>query len=136
MEEKGPHQSTAVQLLLQLLPKEDKQAYYDMVNHFRVVTAAHKHSGVKEFHKQLNSAHAFISRSLKDQSLRSMLCGIFFGRGFILVNTARFKDLLCRSKSGMNNCFQKLRYDVMRPSMKLSVCSRDCYQGSTRAHST
>jgi hypothetical protein len=48
-----------------------------------------------------------------------MLCGIFFGPGFILVNTYRLKNLLVRSKSGMNNCFQRLGYDVMRPSNEM-----------------
>jgi hypothetical protein len=45
-----------------------------------------------------------------------MACGIFFGPRFILVNTHRLKNLLVRSKSGMNGSFQKLGYEVMRPS--------------------
>ena len=116
MEEKCRAHQAPVQLLLHLLPEADQQAYASMRKHFQIVINTHKHSGVTQFHKQLEAVHEFILRSVENQSLRSMLCGVFFGRGFILVNTARFKDLLYRSKSGMNNCFQKLKFDVMRPS--------------------
>ena len=112
-------QSRSVQLLLQLLSAEDRDAYLEMAHRFQVSLATHRHSGVKEFEQQLQTVHSFIMRSNKDQSKRSMICGVFFGGGFILVNTARFKDLLARSKSGMNNCFQKMSYDVMRPSNEI-----------------
>jgi hypothetical protein len=102
--------------ILSGLPKEDQIAYTTLTANFHAFIQGHRHSGVKEFRRQLEAVYNFIRSSSRNESLRAMLCGIFFGRGYILVNTARFKALLCRSKSGMNNCFQKLEYDVMRPS--------------------
>lgn len=116
MQERRGHQSPAILSLMSLLPEDDVHAYTNLQNHFQMVISTHKHSGVSQFRKQLEAVHSYILRNHENQAIRAMLCGIFFGREYILVNTARFKDLLYRSKSGMNNCFQKLHYDVMRPS--------------------
>jgi hypothetical protein len=102
-----------------LLSKEDRLAYLDLQGHFRRLADARPHSGLKEFSDQVGAVHDFICRSPINQSLRAMSCGIFFGPRFILVNTHRFKTMLVRSKSGMNSCFQRLGYDVMRPSNKI-----------------
>jgi hypothetical protein len=53
--------------------------------------------------------------------VRGVVCGVEFGRGFVLVNTDRLKKVLYRSKSCMNGCWQRLGYDVMRPSHDI-VC--------------
>jgi hypothetical protein len=102
-----------------LLSKEDHSAYLELSARFRRLADARPHSGLKEFSDQLTAVHGFICRSPINQSLRAMACGIFFGPGFILVNTHRFKNLLIRSKSGMNSSFQRLGYDVMRPSSEI-----------------
>jgi hypothetical protein len=78
-----------------------------------------RHPGTSDFSEQLKSLHSFIAKSPSNQPVRAMLCGIFFGKGFIVVNTFRLKELLIRSKSGMNHCFQTLGYNVMRPSKDL-----------------
>jgi hypothetical protein len=105
--------------LLDTLPKEDQGAYLDLSSKFRWLVQARRHGWMSEFAEQLRSLHAFICRSPANQSVRAMVCGIFFGRDFMLVNTLRLKELLLRSKSGMNKCFQMLGYDVMRPSKEL-----------------
>jgi hypothetical protein len=113
--------TTCLTYLLDALPKEDHLDYLELSSKFRDFIQARRHSGAADFSEQLKSLHAFIAKSASNQSLRSMLCGIFFGRGFILVNTFRLKELLLRSKSGMNHCFQTLGYDVMRPSKDLDA---------------
>jgi hypothetical protein len=105
--------------MTKFLSAEDRSAYDDMAARFQAVIEAKPHSGLKEFSEQITSVHGFIRRSEVSQSLRAMVCGIFFGPRFILVNTSRLKNLLGRSKSGMNNHFQKLGYDVMRPSNEI-----------------
>jgi hypothetical protein len=105
--------------LLGRLSKDDLTAYATISSRFRANVHGRKHSGPANFSEQLRTLHSFICRSESNRSLRAMLCGIFFGRGFICVNTFRLKKLLLRSKSGMNNRFQKLGYDVMRPSRDL-----------------
>jgi hypothetical protein len=105
--------------IAQFLSLDDRSAYRDLVVRFRHFVQVHKHSGLPDFANELASIHSFICRSEANQSTRAMICGIFFGPGFILVNTYRLKDLLVRSKSGMNNCFQRLGYDVMRPSNEI-----------------
>jgi hypothetical protein len=48
-----------------------------------------------------------------------MAGGVFFGPGYILINSSRLKDVLKRSKSGLNLCLQRLGYGRMRPSSDL-----------------
>jgi len=109
----------AVEFLRQYLAPQDQAAYLELCSKFRRIQQTHKHAGSEDFAEQIASVHSFICRTETDQSLRAMICGIFFGRRFILVNTLRLKDLLRRSKSGMNGCFQRLGYDVMRPSNEI-----------------
>jgi hypothetical protein len=104
---------------LQFLPPDDQCAYSDLSVRFREFSQFKKRSGLHDFADQLTSVHDFICLSDARQSIRALVCGIFFGPRFILVNTYRLKDLLQRSKSGLNNCFQKLGYDVMRPSNEI-----------------
>jgi hypothetical protein len=80
------------------------------------VQSAHKHSSVSAFIKHMTLVHRFIARGNRRDPLRGVVCGVEFGGGFMLVNTDRLKKVLFRSKSCMNGCFQRLGYDVMRPS--------------------
>jgi hypothetical protein len=96
---------------------DDRASYAGLSTRFSM--GQRKHSGVIDFAEQLQAVYKFICSSENQQSLRALACGILFGPGFILVNTNRAKTLFLRSKSGMNNCFQKLGYDVMRPSNQI-----------------
>jgi hypothetical protein len=98
------------------LSDDDYAAYTDLTVRFRLFLEEHKHSRLGDFTNQLLTVHKFICYSDTQQSFRALACGVFFGPGFILVHTNRLKTLFLRSKSGMNNCFQRLGYDVMRPS--------------------
>ena len=73
-------------------------------------------SGLPKFVSHITLVHSFICHNDNRDAIRGIVCGIQFGRGFILVNTNRLKKLLQRSKSCMNGCFQRLGYDPMRPS--------------------
>jgi hypothetical protein len=106
---------------LDALSKEDHAEYLELSSRFRTFIQTRRHATTADFPEQLKCLHAFITKSASNQSLRAMLCGIFFGRGFILVNTFRLKELLVRSKSGVNHCFQTLGYGVMRPSKDLNA---------------
>jgi hypothetical protein len=110
--------------LLDFLPAEDRNAYFEMLSSFRRLIAPQRRPRLPDFSAQLKALHEFICRSPINQSVRAMICGIFFGRGFILVHTVRLKELLVRSKSGLNHCFQGLGYDVLRPSNDLSILFR------------
>jgi hypothetical protein len=106
----------SIDYLAQFLSRQDYNAYIELAAHFQRFVQTHRHSGLEEFTEQITATHDFICRSDTSQSLRAMICGIFFGQRFILVNTCRLKFLVRRSKSGMNSWFQRLGYDVMRPS--------------------
>jgi hypothetical protein len=108
-----------IEFLRQRLTADDRTAYFALCSKFLRFEQTHNHSGPEEFYEQIAAVHDFICRSDYDSSLRAMICGIFFGGRFVLVNTLRLKDLLRRSKSGMNGCFQRLGYDVMRPSNEI-----------------
>jgi hypothetical protein len=107
---------------LRLLPVEERGQYQSLVESIATdVNVSRKHSSVTEFIKHITRVHTFILRGNQNDSLRGVACGIEFGRGFILVNTDRLKKILSRSKSCMNGCWQRLGYDVMRPSHDI-VC--------------
>jgi hypothetical protein len=108
--------------LLKLLSLEERCHYDAMLSAIATdVQRAHKHSGVSEFVRHMSVVHGFIARGSVDDAMRGVVCGVEFGRGFLLVNTDRLKRVLFRSKSCMNGCFQRLGYDVMRPSQDI-VC--------------
>ncbi|OHS99486.1 hypothetical protein TRFO_08449 [Tritrichomonas foetus] len=107
---------------VKLLPIEERAQYKMLIDSIsNDVQRARRHSGLSEFVKHITLVHRFVSQGNSNDSLRGIVCGVEFGRGFILVNTDRLKKVLYRSKSCMNGCFQRLGYDVMRPSHDL-VC--------------
>jgi hypothetical protein len=103
--------------LLRLLPVEERGQYQTLVESIAVdVDQSRKHSSLVEFVKHVTQVHRFITRGNMNDPLRGVVCGVEFGRGFILVNTDRLKKILFRSKSCVNGCWLRLGYDVMRPS--------------------
>ena len=105
-----------------LLSPEERPQYNALIDSIsNDVQRARRHCGISEFVKHITLVHRFVKQGNHNDSLRGIVCGIEFGRGFILVNTDRLKKVLYRSKSCMNGCFQRLGYDVMRPSHDL-VC--------------
>jgi hypothetical protein len=108
--------------LLKLLPIDERGQYQSMVDSIATdVERTHKHSGITKFVKHISQVHHFIRRGNMNDPLRGIVCGVEFGRGFVLVNTDRLKKVLYRSKSSMNGGWQRLGYDVMRPSHDI-VC--------------
>jgi hypothetical protein len=106
--------------ILRLLQPEERTQYQILVESIAGdVQDGRKHCGLPEFVKHMTMVHAFIARGQADDALRGIVCGVQFGRGFILVNTERLRKVLVRSKSCMNGCFQRLGYDVMRPSQDI-----------------
>ncbi|OHT11921.1 hypothetical protein TRFO_18385 [Tritrichomonas foetus] len=107
---------------VKLLPIEERSQYQSLIDNIsNDVQKTRRHSGLAEFVKHISLVHKFVLQGNSNDSLRGVVCGVEFGRGFILVNTDRLKKVLYRSKSCMNGCFQRLGYDVMRPSHDL-VC--------------
>jgi hypothetical protein len=103
--------------MLKLLPLEERGQYQTLVSGIAAdVEGTRKHSGVAEFVKHVSLVHRFITRGNRNDPLRGVVCGVEFGRGFVLVSTDRLKKVLYRSKSCMNGCWQRPGYDVMRPS--------------------
>jgi hypothetical protein len=103
--------------MVRLLPVNDRGQYTQLVESiFQDLDKSRKHSSIPEFIKHISLVHRFIARGNSNDALRGVVCGVEFGRGFILVNTERLKKILFRSKSCMNGCWQRLGYDVMRPS--------------------
>jgi hypothetical protein len=114
-----PHAGTTCDLL-RLLPADERGQYQILVDSIACdVHNGRKHPALTEFVKHITLVHKFIMRGNPGDPLRGIVCGVEFGPGFILVNTDRLKKLLLRSKSYMNGGFQRLGYDVMRPSQDL-----------------
>lgn len=108
--------------ILTLLTVEERHLYQNLIDSISTdVQRTRRHSGLNEFVKHITLVHNFVAKGKNTDALRGIICGVEFGRGFILVNTDRLKKVLFRSKSCMNGCFQRLGYDVMRPSHDI-VC--------------
>ncbi|KAH0788454.1 hypothetical protein GPJ56_007645 [Histomonas meleagridis] len=108
--------------VVELLPYDERIRLKSLIESISFdVQKTRRNSGILDFIKDLNKVHNFVTQPNCNTALRGMVCGIEFGKGFILVNTNRFKNVLSRSKSCLNSCFQKLGYDVMRPSNDL-IC--------------
>jgi hypothetical protein len=77
--------------------------------------------GMPTFLKHLRMIHVFVCRGDALDALRGAVCGIEFGRNAFLINTRQLKKLMCRSKSCLNVCFQRLGYAVSRPARDIPL---------------
>lgn len=103
-------------MLMSLCPA-DQAEYMRLVNFFQFANDRNKrYLGMSTFLKHLTMIHQFVYRGDAYDSYRGIVCGIEFGVNSLLINTGRLKKLMNRSKSCMNGCFQRLGYNVCRPS--------------------
>lgn len=112
---------TAYDPLVGALSPND-QAEYIRLAHF-IATSEERNKrnlGMQTFIKHLSMIHDFIHKGDSKDNLRGLVCGIQFGHESLLINTSRLKKLMCRSKSCMNGCFQKMGYMPSRPSQELA----------------
>lgn len=104
------------------LPATDQAEYIHLMNLFAYSDDRNKRNlGMATFIKHLGMIHSFVCRGDSFDALRGMICGIEFGVNSFLINTSRLKKLMYRSKSCMNGCFQKLGYNVCKPSHDIST---------------
>ena len=104
-----------VDFITSRLPPEEQQEFI----YLRQVIAAReaktkKHLGPTAFFEHLNLIHSFVVRGDPGDAYRGFVCGIHFGTGFLLINTTRLKRLICRSKSCVNGCFQRMGFPMGR----------------------
>lgn len=106
--------STVDFITSRLSPEEQQELMY-----LRQVIASHeakskKNFGLSTFFEHLTLIHRFVVRGDTGDAYRGFVCGIYFGEGFLLVNTTRLKKLICRSKSCVNGCFHRLGFCMGR----------------------
>ena len=98
------------------LSYQDQMEYMRLVQYFQYSDDRNKRNlGLSTFAKHISLIHRFIYKGDSYDTYRGLLCGIEFGIDSLLINTSRLKHLMCRSKSCMNGCFQKLGYAISRP---------------------
>lgn len=108
--------------LLYKLPPADQAEFMNLVSMFAFGEDRNKRNmGMTTFIKHLSLIHGFVCKRDAFDALRGIICGVQFGSGSFLVNTARLKEVMFRSKSCMNGCFQKLGYNVCRPSHDIAT---------------
>lgn len=108
--------------LLYKLPPIDQGEFFSLVNMFAFADDRNRRNmGMSTFMKHLSMIHAFVCKRDAFDALRGVICGIEFGTNSFLVNTGRLKELMFRSKSCMNGCFQKLGYNVCRPAQDVAT---------------
>ena len=107
--------------LVSMLQPFDQAEYFRLAHFFAFADDRNKRNlGMSTFIKHLNLIHNFICKGDMRDAQRGLICGIQFGNNSLLINTSRLKKLMCRSKSCMNGCFQKLGYMSSKPSQDLS----------------
>lgn len=109
----------AVDFITSKLPPEEQQEFL----YLRQRIASHeakskKHFGLATFYEHLTTIHKFVVRGDQGDAYRGFVCGIHFGDGFLLINTTRLKKLICRSKSCVNGCFQRLGFSMGRSAAR------------------
>ncbi|KAH0789437.1 hypothetical protein GPJ56_006649 [Histomonas meleagridis] len=103
-------------VFLKLSP-QDRQEFFQLMNIFAFSEDRNKRNlGMTTFIKHLSLIHSYICRGDIYDAMRGFVCGIEFGTNSFLINTGKLKKLMFRSKSCMNGCFQKLGYNVCKPS--------------------
>lgn len=107
--------------LIAALPGNDQVAYLQLAHYIATSEDRNKRNlGMQTFVHHLTMIHDFVCRGDAKDNLRGLVCGIQFGNESLLINTSRLKKLMCRSKSCMNGCFQKMGYVPSRPSQELA----------------
>ncbi|EAY14197.1 hypothetical protein TVAG_373300 [Trichomonas vaginalis G3] len=111
-----PPRIQATDPFMMRLSYQDQIEYMRLVQYFQYSDDRNKRNlGLSTFAKHISLIHRFIYRGDSQDTYRGLLCGIEFGIDSLLINTSRLKHLMCRSKSCMNGCFQKLGYAISRP---------------------
>ena len=99
----------------------DRTEFFHLLNLFTFSEDRNKRNlGISTFIKHLQLIHNYICKGDMYDSLRGLICGIEFGNNSFIINTGKLKKLMCRSKSCMNGCFQKIGYTVCKPSQDIS----------------
>ncbi|EAX88881.1 hypothetical protein TVAG_153430 [Trichomonas vaginalis G3] len=100
---------------------QDQREYLQLYQYFQSCDEKNKRNhGMDTFITHLIKVHQFINQKDCFDIYRGFVCGIEFGRGFIIVNTKRLKRLMWRSKSCVNGCLQKLGYQMNRKEQDVS----------------
>jgi hypothetical protein len=104
------------------LSLSDQAEFIRLMSHFACSDERNRRNlGLSTFVKHLGMIHSFVCRGDSFDALRGAVCGIEFGQQSFLINTRQLKKLMCRSKSCMNGCFQRLGYAVCRPARDLGA---------------
>jgi hypothetical protein len=99
------------------LPYQDRVEYTRLTQYFQFSDDRNKRNmGLKTFAKHIMLIYKFVAKGNSLDVIRGLLCGIEFGKESLLINTSRMKCLMSRSKSCVNGCFQKLGYNISKPT--------------------
>ena len=95
-----------------MLPTDDKNAYLTLKKQFAdgSLIQSNKQRHQSTFRKDLNDVSAYIDRRDEQVDVRAIVCGIYFGKGFVCINTKQLKHLIGRCKSSINNGLQSMGY--------------------------
>jgi hypothetical protein len=103
------------------LPLRDQIDYVQLLKYFQTSEERNRrYLGLSTFRAHLERVYEFIHKGDALDIYRGFVCGIEFGHNFIVVNTKRLKVLMCRSKSCVNGCLQKLGYLICRQQQDIS----------------
>lgn len=103
------------------LPLQDQIEYLQLAKYFETSEERNRrYMGLSTFKAHLEKVYAFIHKGDALDIYRGFVSGIEFGHNFMLVNTKRLKMLMCRSKSCVNGCLQKLGYLICRQQQDIS----------------
>ncbi|OHT17522.1 hypothetical protein TRFO_02569 [Tritrichomonas foetus] len=118
-----------------LLTASDQNQYLQLCQFFVVAEDRNKRNlGMPTFIKHLTMIHDFVNQGDNLDGIRGMLCGIHFGVNSFMINTAKLKSFMNRSKSCINGCFQKLGYNMVKPSRDITTLLTEIHPTGAPIH--
>ena len=106
-----------------MLPDEDKIQYLELKKKFQdSIKQINKPRHHSSFVRDLNDICAYVERRDDFVDVRAIVCGIYFGKGFVCINTQQLKRLICRCKSSINNGLQSMGYSSSKGKIRTILC--------------
>ena len=109
------------------LTKEDQEGYRRLKKSFSKAGKIGKGQATEIFLKGLEDIRMYVFRKEEDWQIRAYICGIVWYNNLVAVFVKFLAFLLCRSKSSVNDLFNKLNFGTVPPLSQDGQMMRDLF---------
>jgi hypothetical protein len=100
---------------LAILTERDREEYTRLKAYFARNMRARRCGTFEEFTEVLKMVYGFINIRPGGEHVRSFVCGVMFGPGYLLIRQDWLGILLCRAKSGISTIIKKFGFASATP---------------------